>query len=78
MRLVTYELKDLLERKVLVLRYIDGLDLVSLHPELLPVDKVFHEVDCGVICNHNDVSMLDNLNLPYGGKYASQTLARKV
>ena len=49
MRLVTYELKDLLERKVLVLRYIDGLDLVSLHPELLPVDKVFHEVDCGVI-----------------------------
>ena len=49
MRLVTYELKDLLERKVLVLRYIDGLDLVSLHPELLPVDKVFHEVYCGVI-----------------------------
>ena len=48
-RLVAYELKDLLEGKVLVLRYIDSLDLVSLHPELLPVDKVFHEVDCGVI-----------------------------
>ena len=36
--LVAYELKDLLERKVLVLRYIDGLNLVSLDPELLPVD----------------------------------------
>ena len=57
MRLVTYELKDLLERKVLVLRYIDGLDLVSLHPELLPMDKILHEVNGCVICKSNDVSI---------------------
>ena len=66
--LVAYELKDLLEGKVLVLRYIDGLNLVSLDPELLPVDKVLHEVDGRVICKCNDISIEEKKNLPYGGK----------
>ena len=47
--LVAGELQDILEGQVLVLGHEQGLDLISFHERLLPVNQVFHEIYGGVI-----------------------------
>ena len=62
------ELEDLLDGEALVLRHVEVLDLVVEQVPLLLVQDVFQEVYRGVVCTKLGMSIMDELDLPYGGR----------
>ena len=70
--------QDLGDRKVLVLRDVDGLDLFVGKIGLLPANDIFQKIDCDVICKKLRVRTWRAVDLPYGGMYTLQSVARNV
>ena len=54
--------------QVLVLRHIDGLDVVDMDPFLLPTNDVFQKVDGDILYGKLKVSMAKGSHLPMGGR----------
>ena len=59
-----YELHDLLDRQVLVLRYMYVLHVVVVKIGFLAAQDVFQKVDCNIVCGKNRDQCIGLVNSP--------------
>ena len=77
-RFVSDEFEDAIDGQVLVLGHKQGLDLLVRNICFAPGQNVLQEVYGHIVCGKRAVRLNFVRNLPYGGRYTSNSPAKKL